>query len=650
MNRLSCRVSINAMLAVACVCLPLGGTGTAHAVVTDSSLIGWYDARDETLNGVARGAGTQWQDRAGDDNDATIYGDAGFSSESNTALDVSDLSISAGTQDVFTFRTTLDDPTISEGRPGNVSAITANKLASNLGVGAFTVEYFGRLNLDNSAQLLIPTNATKAEGDIFTTQPRMWSTDLRDSQASHAPQMLIYGDVATDDHWNGVIAEDSAPNNQWFHYVGVFDNSQDIDPNREGDQTFAIWINGVQQDTLIVPAADFGGGTDNFTGTMNDSAGLAVIGQGVDFGNPVTQGLLDGALGFVRYYTKGLNASEITENFMDAQSFFLCSDPSCEVPVLGSFFWRADVSGDWNNAANWSTVGGSGAPVDAEAVAIFNAEDFSSSGPHTVFTDTAVTVNGVQFNQLQSYVIAGPGSVNLAPKGGGELPSISVAQGDHQFQLNVNLQADTTVDVAGGASLEFNNRFNMNGNMLTKTGDGTLMVNNNPNSGLGNVVVSSGVLGGNGAIGGDLNNNGGTVSPGNSPGAMYVAGNFSQTDDGTLLIELGGTDAGTNHDILDVEGLASLAGDLEVVLLDGYEPEAGTSFNILDFGSLLGDFDVVSLPDLSEGLSWNQSDLYANGSLSVTVVPEPAGLVLVLLVAIGMATSARRVAPHGRGK
>jgi len=32
------------------------------------------------------------------------------------------------------------------------------------------------------------------------------------------------------------------------------------------------------------------------------------------------------------------------------------------------------------------------------------------------------------------------------------------------------------------------------------------------------------------------------------------------------LIELGGTDAGTDHDVLDVEGLASLDGDLEVLL------------------------------------------------------------------------------------
>ena len=33
------------------------------------------------------------------------------------------------------------------------------------------------------------------------------------------------------------------------------------------------------------------------------------------------------------------------------------------------------------------------------------------------------------------------------------------------------------------------------------------------------------------------------------------------------MIELGGTDAGTDHDVLDVEGLASLDGDLEVWLL-----------------------------------------------------------------------------------
>lgn len=73
-------------------------------------------------------------------------------------------------------------------------------------------------------------------------------------------------------------------------------------------------------------------------------------------------------------------------------------------------------------------------------------------------------------------------------------------------------------------------------------------------------------------VGGDVNNGGGTISPENSPGVMEIEGEFTQGEDGSLLIELGGTTAGDEHDVLRVDGEASLDGTLEVSLVDGYVP------------------------------------------------------------------------------
>jgi len=78
-----------------------------------------------------------------------------------------------------------------------------------------------------------------------------------------------------------------------------------------------------------------------------------------------------------------------------------------------------------------------------------------------------------------------------------------------------------------------------------------------------------------------------------------------------------------------------LGGNLEVSLLDGFQPENGDSFNIFDFGSLTGEFDNVLLPALSASLAWDDSALLNNGSLSV--VPEPGSVVLCLLGLIGAA-------------
>ena len=98
--------------------------------------------------------------------------------------------------------------------------------------------------------------------------------------------------------------------------------------------------------------------------------------------------------------------------------------------------------------------------------------------------------------------------------------SITVNQGQHEFQLRVSLETDTMVDVASGQLLEFNNRLFLNDNTLTKTGEGTMAINNQVVTGGGMVICAEGTCSGSGTIGGDLINDGGTISPGNSPGVM----------------------------------------------------------------------------------------------------------------------------------
>jgi hypothetical protein len=46
-------------------------------------------------------------------------------------------------------------------------------------------------------------------------------------------------------------------------------------------------------------------------------------------------------------------------------------------------------------------------------------------------------------------------------------------------------------------------------------------------------------------------------------------------------------------------------------------PSAGQTFDILDWGSLIGTFSAIQLPTLAGGLAWNTSQLYTTGILSV---------------------------------
>jgi len=123
----------------------------------------------------------------------------------------------------------------------------------------------------------------------------------------------------------------------------------------------------------------------------------------------------------------------------------------------------------------------------------------------------------------------------------------------------------------------------------------------------------------------------GDLTPGHSPAAVLFEGDLVLGTAARLLAELGGTKPGSQYDTVAFGGRAALAGTLDVELLGGFQPQAGQTFDILDFdpGNLSGRFSAFDLPDLGGGLSWDTSSLYTTGT--ITVIPEPTTLVLLAL-------------------
>jgi hypothetical protein len=113
-------------------------------------------------------------------------------------------------------------------------------------------------------------------------------------------------------------------------------------------------------------------------------------------------------------------------------------------------------------------------------------------------------------------------------------------------------------------------------------------------------------------------------------GEIHVAGCPSDPgavtlqSDMTLVVELGGTSACTNHGQLTVARALTLRQPiLEVDLKSGFTPAAGDKFKVLSFASLTGSFGSMNLPALPTGLSWNTSELYTTGTLSVGTPSDP---------------------------
>ena len=150
------------------------------------------------------------------------------------------------------------------------------------------------------------------------------------------------------------------------------------------------------------------------------------------------------------------------------------------------------------------------------------------------------------------------------------------------------------------------------------------------------MIGLGGMITGSGTVSGDLDNSAAIVSPGNSPGIFEVTGDYSQGDEATLQIEIGGTTLEEQYDQLMVGGTADLAGILDVQLIDDFQPGDGDSFSILEFGSVAGTFDQIQLPTLDDGLAWDDSSLYVSGQLSVTAIPEPSALALAALALLSL--------------
>lgn len=110
----------------------------------------------------------------------------------------------------------------------------------------------------------------------------------------------------------------------------------------------------------------------------------------------------------------------------------------------------------------------------------------------------------------------------------------------------------------------------------------------------GVTVFDQALLGGIGQIIGNLINRG-IVAPGNSPGTLQIAGDFTQLAGGTFQLEIADT---STFDRLLVSGTASLAGTLDVVNL-GADLAYGQAYPFLQAGSITGTFDTISMPNPS---------------------------------------------------
>lgn len=205
---------------------------------------------------------------------------------------------------------------------------------------------------------------------------------------------------------------------------------------------------------------------------------------------------------------------------------------------------------------------------------------------------------------------------------------------------------------------------------------GTLLAMNTGGSpgsatGSGNVTVAAGAtLGGIGRVAPGTGSNvtvNGTVAVGDSTLAIAQAARLeiATTGSGTLTFKTGSslaldlfhgqmlgnnTSDGTAADVMVVNGSLVIENGATLVInnpTDMMEWAVNDSWKLFDWsglGSRTGEFSILALPGLSGDLSWDTSKLYSDGIISITNVPEPGRMVLLIVaLAVGVMRRRRRL-------
>jgi uncharacterized repeat protein (TIGR01451 family) len=278
-----------------------------------------------------------------------------------------------------------------------------------------------------------------------------------------------------------------------------------------------------------------------------------------------------------------------------------------------------DVVGPSLGVSKLSFSGGTihtpGASVSAATVT-WSGGDFTGFGD---LTSNDLTINGAGTKNLQ-WLLRANNTLSIAGAnvgGTGTLENngtFSRAVADSPMVSPLFKNAGTANFAAG--NIAFNGGYQQSGGATALLG-GTF-------SSTAPIQINGGLLKGNGVIGGSVAVNNATVSPGLSPGAITISGNYSQSPSSVLNIELGGTAPGTGYDQLIVTGSATLAGTVNVTLINGFTLSSGDVFDAVTYVSHSGTFSPENLPPFPGGTF---ASTYTPSAYELAAtVPSPADL------------------------
>jgi autotransporter-associated beta strand protein len=344
----------------------------------------------------------------------------------------------------------------------------------------------------------------------------------------------------------------------------------------------------------------------NFTGTITGSGRVEQAGGGTLTLAANVSNALKASNGRVVVAATGTLSGDVTTNAAGRVENGGGAIHIANLDNSGIFSGTADLAGTFLNRASGDVRLAAGQNMLVQSSAAHtNAgllEVLGNPSSYATFESVGPFTNAAGGNSL---IIARDANLRF-DAGLTNLGALSMNYGLSDVFGDINNAAGGTIAIAGGAGITFYDDVVQNGTMLVSASGST----HSSAIFLGSLSGSGGATGG-----GDIIFLG-DMRPGNSPASVTFANNVTFAR-GALNVEIGGATIGTQYDHVNVTGDLSLGGTLNVSLINSFTPAVGQTFDLLDWGTLVGSFSAVQLPALPSGLWWNTSQLYTTGTLSV---------------------------------
>ena len=221
-------------------------------------------------------------------------------------------------------------------------------------------------------------------------------------------------------------------------------------------------------------------------------------------------------------------------------------DPNA--PVDNTATWTSPTSGMWSDHLKWTTL-----PINSPDTDVcFSA---IPTTPVTVTLNAPATVGTVTFDNANAYTLLGSGAGSLILGGGASAASVTLAQGSHNIEVPLTLDAPVTFDApASSQTLRLAAPVTGSGALL-KTGSGDLDIASSANTYEGGTTLS----------GGNITIRQPDVNFGSGPIRLNVA---MGSDTGRLR-NRSGTSLTITNDVLLGVGSASIEANDGPVILEG---------------------------------------------------------------------------------